>query len=197
MDRLSPVMPLALLLLSACDGGTEATPPTANPRFQAVEAVPVKDRSLDEFCEHHDDAASAKTWSWPELDTPAPAAATWSWVNVWATWCGPCVAEMPMLVRWKDRLHGDGTDIDLQFLSVDANPTDMTRWASTHTEAKSSIRIKDYGLLAGFLASTGLDASAVIPLHYFIDPDKKIRCVRMGAVEEADYKTVQRVLKGE
>ena len=201
MDRLSPVSRLLLpaLLLTACDGATTTAPPEAsNARFQSVPAAPVKDRALDDFCEHHDDAATARTWAWPELDTPAPAAATtWTWVNVWATWCGPCVAEMPMLGRWKDKLHTDGLDVDLQFLSVDANAPDVARYKAAHAEAASSVRIKDYALLAGFLSSTGLDASAVIPLHYFIDPDKKVRCVRMGAVEESDYTTVKRVLKGE
>jgi thiol-disulfide isomerase/thioredoxin len=29
-------------------------------------------------------------------------------MNFWATWCGPCVREMPSLERLSDRLGGDG-----------------------------------------------------------------------------------------
>src|SRR5678816_182397 len=32
-------------------------------------------------------------------------------VNFWATWCEPCIAEMPSLQRLHDQLHADGFEV--------------------------------------------------------------------------------------
>src|SRR6202795_2738963 len=32
-------------------------------------------------------------------------------VNFWATWCAPCVAEMPSLQRLRDRMAPDGLEV--------------------------------------------------------------------------------------
>lgn len=41
-------------------------------------------------------------------------------VNFWATWCGPCEAEMPAMQRLYDELQGEG--FELLAVSVDKDP---------------------------------------------------------------------------
>ena len=45
-------------------------------------------------------------------------------VNVWATWCGPCVAELPELVTM-NRMYSD-RDVELVTISLD-DPTQKAR----------------------------------------------------------------------
>ena len=41
-------------------------------------------------------------------------------VNFWATWCPPCIKEIPDLLNLEKRFE---RDIEIIFVSVDANPT--------------------------------------------------------------------------
>ncbi len=43
-------------------------------------------------------------------------------LNFWATWCGPCVAEFPELVRFDAEHAADG--VEVRFVSIDT-PTDL------------------------------------------------------------------------
>ncbi len=40
-------------------------------------------------------------------------------VNFWATWCAPCIKEIPDLILLKEKI---GEDIDVFFISIDSNP---------------------------------------------------------------------------
>ena len=51
------------------------------------------------------------------------------YIDVWATWCGPCIAEIPSL----ERLHKDYENMDIIFLSVSVD-TDKEAWKKMLTE---------------------------------------------------------------
>ena len=51
------------------------------------------------------------------------------YVDVWATWCGPCIAEIPSL----ERLQKDYENMDIVFLSVSVD-TDKEAWEKMLTE---------------------------------------------------------------
>ncbi len=182
-----------ILLLLACAGDSKPTTPLPK-RTDSVAAAPVKAVKTDEFCELRPN----KPFAWPELDAAAPAAgAGWRWINVWATWCKPCIAEMLMLTKWQSRLSSQGVPVDLQFLSVDADTAALGTYMAAHPEAQGSVHLKDMKLLPDWLASVGLDASAVLPVHLFVDPTGAIQCERMGSLGEEDFDVVKRVLQGQ
>ncbi len=180
--------------LVACDGAPPA-PAVKASRFDAVAPVEVKKDAVDGFCDTHEEGDAARTFHWPQLDGPAPTSTGWTWVNVWATWCGPCVAEMPMLTRWKEKLEKEGVSFNLAFLSVDAKADDVSKWHTAHPGTPIGPRLTDFNLLGGWLDSVGLNANASIPIHFFVDGQQKIRCTRMGAISEPDYSTVKQILQ--
>jgi thiol-disulfide isomerase/thioredoxin len=187
-----------VLLLAACTG--ESSAPSAPPpgRFDAVLVDPNKATPPEEFCETWATAEAAKPFPEPALATGAWGGSTgWRWVNVWATWCGPCVAEMPRLVEWTEKLRTkDNVKVDLVFLSVDADQPEVDRFYQKEKEANlpASLRIADLATtLPKWLGDLGLDASTAIPIHLFVDPEGRTRCVRTGAIGEADYNAVKKV----
>jgi cytochrome c biogenesis protein CcmG/thiol:disulfide interchange protein DsbE len=96
-------------------------------------------------------------------------------LNFWATWCGPCVKEMPTLERLADRLADRG----LSVLAVSLDMGDPKRVADF---------VRGYGwrlpVLLDPLAQVG-DAYAIraMPTTYVIGPDGNIRGRSFGAQE--------------
>jgi thiol-disulfide isomerase/thioredoxin len=188
-------MPLWSLMLWACDGGEPAGPPPR--RFDAVLVDPSKVTPPEEFCETFASASDAKPFVAPALDgEPLKPPTSWRWVNVWATWCGPCVEEMPRLVQWKEQLAKEGVSVDLVFLSVDAGKPEVDRFYAKEKDFPPTVRIQDVATLPQWMSSVGLDAGTPIPIHFFLDDEGRTRCIRTGAISESDYGAVKKVLGG-
>ena len=97
-------------------------------------------------------------------------------LNFWASWCGPCRDEMPLLQqgwkRWEDR-NVVFVGIDIDDLRSDARSF-LKRFGVTYAnvyDGKSST--------VGRYGATG------VPETFFIDPDGRIRWRIAGPVEEA------------
>jgi thiol-disulfide isomerase/thioredoxin len=187
-------MMLLLSWLLACSGADPAAPQPVRSRVDAVKAVP-KAVDLDAFCDSQPDPPIELVL--PPLDGPAPADGPgWRWVNVWATWCGPCVAEMPMLAGWRDQLVEKGVAVELVFLSVDDERAKVDRFVKQHPEARGGVRIADVDELEPWLPKVGLDPGVVLPVNLFADPSGNIRCIRTGAVSDHDLAAVEALLAG-
>jgi thiol-disulfide isomerase/thioredoxin len=187
MARLSPV--IAVAALAACDD--KAAPPS---RVNAVTAEPAP-ASVDDLCEVHHAAAAAPAFALPELARgEPPAVAGWRWVNVWATWCKPCIEEMPRLHRWRERLARGDRSLTLVFVSADESDDDIAAFRAAHPEIPDGARLADPEALPAWLTSIGLDGGAPIPIHVVVDPAGRTRCVRAAGVRETDFDAVERLL---
>ncbi|MDP7112366.1 MAG: hypothetical protein QGH45_10390 [Myxococcota bacterium] len=186
------------LVASGCGGGDPGAPPApTRSRVDAVAATPEQGPKLDAFCEVLAADGGGLTLSWPELDGEAPAAADgWTWVSLWATWCGPCVEEVPLMRSWEEKLRGAGLPVAVEHVSVDASAEDLATYRGKHPDAPTGPRVADQAAVAPWLTTLGLDEGAAIPIHLFVDPTQRVRCIRVGAVSASDYATVKRIVGG-
>ena len=191
MDRLSALITLvAASSLLACDGGKKEQPVAGRTDTTKVAQKAV---STDAFCDVHFAGTAGPTFTVPPLvgGTLAPTAPTWRWINVWATWCKPCVEEMPRLAKWREKL---GASYELAFISIDENDADVAAFRKAHPDAPASPRLADPAKQGEWLVSLGLDSGAPVPIHIFVGPQGHVRCARAGGVREQDFAAIQKLL---
>lgn len=197
MRRTAPhaLAPLlgALVFVSACDeskGGSAAPPP----RVEAIASKSSDDKPTD-LCDVVPAAGSAPSFAFPELAGQAPVGSGYRWINVWATWCPPCVEELPLLHKLGAEFRASGAKVTVQLLSVDATQAAVDTFQAAHPEVAGSLRIADFDKLESWLTSIGLDKGATLPVHVFVDPNGKVICSRTGAISESDVPRVKRLLR--
>jgi peroxiredoxin len=105
-------------------------------------------------------------------------------LNVWATWCGPCVREMPALQRLHEQLGDRG-------LSVIAVSVDSEGLGLGGGDADVQSFISEYGLTFTVLrdASGRIEDTfgvAGLPTTFVIDRDGRIQRKVLGAREWDD-----------
>ena len=198
MDRLS-IVKLAVLAvgLAGCGGKSDSPAAPLPSRTDGAKVKASQTATTDAFCDLHAGEDKAAGFRWPELapGSAAPAApASWRWVNVWATWCEPCIEEMPRLLAWRDKLAAAGKPVELAFLSVDEDEAEVAGFRKAHPGLPpSTIRIASAEQRAAWLDSYHLSDGA-IPIHMFVSPSNKLRCVRAGGIREKDYAVIDQLL---
>jgi thiol-disulfide isomerase/thioredoxin len=195
MDRLPALATVALALATlAC--GKDSPAPTPS-RVEGAKVRLNTGSNTATFCDVHATDDSRPALVLPPLDGPPVAAQApghWRWLNVWATWCKPCVEEVPRLTRWRDKLAAAGHPVDLAFVSVDDSSGDVDAFRKLHPEMPDSPRLANPSKQGVFFTALGLDAASPIPIHVFVSPSGRVRCARAGAVSEQDYPAIERLV---
>lgn len=105
----------------------------------------------------------------------------WVVLNFWATWCAPCLKEMPELSRY-DTARDDVDMIGLAYEEIEA--AEMRSFLETHPVDYPIAIIDTYDPPADFATPRGL------PMTYVIAPDGKVAKQFMGPVTGADLDAI-------
>ena len=171
-----------LMLLAACGEQPSSAPPAPEGRVNAVMAT--KKASFADLCDIAPEPA--KDFAWPELTVAAPPAAAgpYRWVNVWATWCKPCIEELPLLTRTFDEWKKQGQDVALTLVSVDADAEAAKKFIAERPGTPVSLQLKDASKAADWLTEIGLASGSAIPVHTVLDAKGSLVCARAGGVTQ-------------
>ncbi len=121
--------------------------------------------------------------AFPGLDGQLQPIAQWKGkiiiVNFWATWCPPCLEEMPEL----SRLHSQYEDQGLMVLGISSDELDKIREFALQTPVS-------YPLLSGDLDAMSLSESlgnnkGILPYTAIIAPDGSIVKTYFGLVNQS------------
>ena len=97
-------------------------------------------------------------------------------VNFWATWCPPCIEEMPML----DRAHRQG---DISVVAIASDDASDVRAFTAANKLKLTVVLEaDAGGINRLL-----DVPATIPYSVFFDREGKVSAVKHGAMSQAEF----------
>lgn len=162
-------------------------------RVQAIKAAPELAVKIEDFCESQqfDGGFEPPTaFEWPDLSGPAPSASgrSWRWINFWATWCKPCVEEMPAIEQVRRKLAAAGVEVDLIYVSADTDDAVVERYRRDHpelvaqTSIEKSLRLQTPDILEAWLLGYGLTNPGLLPVHVFVDPMGVLKCVRMTSI---------------
>jgi thiol-disulfide isomerase/thioredoxin len=112
-------------------------------------------------------------------------------VNLWATWCGPCVKEFPHLVKLQ-KLY-EKKDMKVVFISVDE--PEVAETAVRPFLRKQKVTFTTYiadGDVESFVDAVGSGWRGAIPTTFIFDRAGKQVATLIGA---RDFKTFENVIK--
>jgi len=169
-----------LLALAACQRQPEpAAAPTAGPAPATPPAAPPA--GTEPVPPAREITAEQPSLKLPTVDGQTYDLAShrgkWVVVNFWATWCAPCLKEMPEL----SALHAMRDNIEVVGLAYeDIEPAEMQAFLKAHPVAYPIAIVDTYQPPADFAVPRGL------PMSYLIGPDGKVAKQFLGPVEARD-----------
>jgi thiol-disulfide isomerase/thioredoxin len=111
----------------------------------------------------------------------------WVLVNFWATWCGPCLKEMPELSAL-DAMREQVDVIGLDY--EDIAPADLRAFLAGHPVVYPVAIVDVYNPPAAFATPRGL------PTTYLVGPDGRLARHFLGPVTAADIEAAIAAVSG-
>ncbi|MGQ0799949.1 MAG: TlpA family protein disulfide reductase [Pseudomarimonas sp.] len=100
-------------------------------------------------------------------------------INFWATWCPPCVRELPMLDAWHGRRDRDGTAV--LAIAIDADVDAVIRFAQDNA-LTLPVWIAEPGKVD---VSTNFgNRRSVLPFSVLLGPDGRVLAQRAGELDQ-------------
>jgi thiol-disulfide isomerase/thioredoxin len=124
------------------------------------------------------DQPAAYDWTLFDLaDQPVAFAAFRNkpvFLNIWATWCGPCVAELPSIAELARDPELAGADIEFVCVSIDEQSETVRRFLQGRGWKMTFLRAEK---LPAVFATDG------IPATFIIAPDGRIVASEIGSAD--------------
>lgn len=95
----------------------------------------------------------------------------WVLINFWATWCPPCLKEIPDLIS----LYEDRKDIMVIGVAMDSDPQEIMSFVR-------SLSISYPIVLGDREIASQLDEISLLPSTYFYDPDSNPVARQLGII---------------
>lgn len=171
VTRLAAVAAVSVLALTGCAGGNEIEAGGEDDRFISGDGTATSFPA--------DERVEAPDFSGTTLDGDAIALADYAGrvvvLNVWASWCGPCRTEQPVL----DEVHAEYTGLGVDFLGVNIKDDDTAARAYLETKGVEYPSLYDQpGEVPQ--AFRGTVPPRAIPSTLVIDPDGRIAARVIG-----------------
>ena len=118
----------------------------------------------------------------------------YTWVNFWAAWCVPCREEIPRLLGWQKQLAGK--NFRVAFVSLDDDERQLEKFLGEQPQGglRATYWLKEGKEREDWLLGAGVSPDPELPVHLLVDDKGKVRCRVQGAVEDADFASLERLL---
>ena len=105
-------------------------------------------------------------------------------INFWASWCPPCVEEMPMLSVFNQKL--DNNTVQMIGIGIDS-PSNLRQFLQNTTVS--------YPILLGGLEGSNWmkrlgNSQGALPYTVILNPDGKILLTKLGKITEKELESV-------
>ncbi len=214
MKKVLSILLAGLLILCAGCGGTaqngasaetnESSAESSQAESEAAEAADTETEAADAEAEEAGETEAAAMeagvigdllFDTTDLDgNPVHSADLYAenkitMINVWATWCGPCVGEMPELAVMAEEF----AEQDVGLIAVCTDAVDE----ATVADAKDILAAAgaDFPVLAGFEGQDALFQLYAFPTTFFVDSEGHVLGSIIGAAPQEYRNAVAQLLK--
>jgi len=117
----------------------------------------------------------------------------WTWINLWAAWCVPCKQEMPILLRWQNKL---AANLRVVFVSLDDDERQLLRFLESQPAAgvRTSHWLPDGNVRENWLGAMKLKSSPQLPVQILVNPAGRVHCIIEGSIEESEFGQVSAIV---